>query len=1596
MAKTGSSTKGPPPPTCVLVDTLRHLKPAGPCGIEGLVRDLLEQLTGRTYRLARSGGQFGHDARSTDSAAPVIFVEAKKYEDNTGLSRRELAGELAEAVDQFKHVDLWVLAATKEVGSNEDGLVKRMGVERGVEILILDTREAGAGPLQVLCAAYADTTTAFMNAHAPAGAVDVDVLSQRLDEIRKGAGYNNRLQALEKTIGGLLLGYADACARMADWLRRHMATVADSSVAFNQDVALTAKGRYPIRREFIARDLDAWWAADAPAHFALLGAKGTGKTWAVFSWLLDLLDSDDASLVIPVTSNMAPRADVLDVVADTLERCLRDTLGKPSLWWRRRIAFWLSAPASPVRLLLVLDGLNEAPEAPWRALLASAGATDIGTHVRLLMTCREPYWNERIPVAPGSATVRRTTGYEGDDDTHKELRQALGPSLTPEKLPNELLAFVRQPLYCDLVVTHFRELVETEDITVERLLYLESRENYHRKLGQPITDQQFHEILGCLARRHLKAWREGGQKPRFSKSDLTALVPAGNNAPAILQDIIDGGLLRPSGRHSQPYEVDARRLTYGLGMLLAEHLEDCDAATVDDLAEAAQAWLEPHPDMDLKTSAVGAAVFFALDQTMPGYPAQHRQALLRLWIKARNRDEPTGHAVAAYFRKCPDDILAVADHFWRVAHDHPAAQRAYATVLLERWNNPALQDHLVAAVGRWMGYVHANGHPVQRLIAEHHPERPSPADRLAQELGISAKPGTAVPFHDWDLPITDDDGHLRLARFAVMLMSGGRRRPFLEGFVRWAVSRRLMEFPDECCDEVAWTLRLADEELWPALEPTLLAMAGSANDTVRRSADMVLKALGDCEALSLRDRALAGLHEVSDERRTHLADPCTAHYALKRDQCEPCLGRPDVALHRLLEKVGRYFVDPSLLAQEAFVERLRASARNFAGDHFWRFDGASAESLAAEQHLPALARFAPDALGNLMRQAWKSREARTSENTRGLMINLKAISPLLPPGTMMELGAFLSYVPVDDASGRSDGRTAEAYGFVALAMILPSEATALRLVYRSPAALDLTILEPWLRPLPPGTVTVFAERLLVETDPVRAARILWLMQRAKPTLTDRHRSVILAAAQGDHHRLSAAALEFIVRTRDPDLVSGILEGSCTFTSIDDRSTRNDWGIAVLCGHADRLSFADLLERLPISAIGRALIRRGTMERDANWYADIVDAAWRALGGTNQGGFDLEPPEITVDGVDGEQIPRVGEPRRKGETRFVSMASTWGGQAIDATADAIRAALAPDPNALELRQNRYFEAFYQAVKQDQNGFWRMPVNTDVLRAMYAVRPDLVRSWVDAVMCDKGVARSLLRRADAFYQSLCHALVNVDPRRAFELRDRLRRIGHMRFLVTKAGSDELTALPFSAPETPDALAARQAMLDEAMSDSALLDLATMATAFRRGDWIAEKARELASSPFLWRKAKGAMLATLSDLDEAVVDHLLSGVEEDVAGSWVERLIPAIREKHQRNGWARYWYRQFLAASSWDEAYAAFTLFLNATDRRCRLWMDVEDEEARRADGFDDRKLSYRRTNEDAVDRAIDVNEKGYHSRFLTLQFKPGQLVPFGAPL
>ncbi len=94
---------------------LQSMNASGKRSFEGLVGELLSQLTGVHFYAARSGDQGGRDGRAVTVWGGEIAYECKRYSNETTLRDRELLGELAQAQQRRPELDVWILAASREV-----------------------------------------------------------------------------------------------------------------------------------------------------------------------------------------------------------------------------------------------------------------------------------------------------------------------------------------------------------------------------------------------------------------------------------------------------------------------------------------------------------------------------------------------------------------------------------------------------------------------------------------------------------------------------------------------------------------------------------------------------------------------------------------------------------------------------------------------------------------------------------------------------------------------------------------------------------------------------------------------------------------------------------------------------------------------------------------------------------------------------------------------------------------------------------------------------------------------------------------------------------------------------------------------------------------------------------------------------------------------------------------------------------------------------------------------------------------------------------------------------------------------------------------
>src|ERR1700755_3047868 len=79
---------------------LHSIKPVGEAGFEGLMRDLMTDLTKTPFRLSKSGPQGGSDLRSQAANALQVGLESKQYASTTRLGLDELKAKLYDAAGQ--------------------------------------------------------------------------------------------------------------------------------------------------------------------------------------------------------------------------------------------------------------------------------------------------------------------------------------------------------------------------------------------------------------------------------------------------------------------------------------------------------------------------------------------------------------------------------------------------------------------------------------------------------------------------------------------------------------------------------------------------------------------------------------------------------------------------------------------------------------------------------------------------------------------------------------------------------------------------------------------------------------------------------------------------------------------------------------------------------------------------------------------------------------------------------------------------------------------------------------------------------------------------------------------------------------------------------------------------------------------------------------------------------------------------------------------------------------------------------------------------------------------------------------------------------
>jgi len=1544
---------------------LIDLRDTGASGFEGLVAALMDAATGQRFRLSGSGRQEGQDLRSEPGMGNRVKVEAKHYA-KAKLSLRELEGELAQASFAESGMDLWILAASCRVDDEHAKKLETDASRLHVEVLFFDMGNEGLPRLAVLMAAFPQALEAWSGLHCiPASRVS---LRTALEVVRSDLQFDRALEQIVGKLKSTLLGYDDARERGRRRLLSVMEDRGNSVARFNQDVALRMPGASVVERRVIHGDFQAWWNSGAPksSHAVVLGESGMGKTWAAMSWLLQIVEADSGPLFVPFNAYVAAIQEN-DSLESFLPKLLADwTQFSTSEYWKRRLRRWLALPSDRPIIVVLADGLNERPNIDWRTFFRTLEDGEWQRSVCVIATDRPGHWFPDVGLV-GFQAIR------ADQYSDSELLQALKDSgVQLARVPDSLQTLIRKPRYCQLVVEHFQEMEREGDMSVERLIFLDNKHRFEQKRGFPLNTNEFVDLIRNLAityRQHSQlTWR-----------DIEELLPQKDRGGRIYQEIIDGGLLVPHGNASATFGVEPTRLVYGLGMLLAEDIGAAAKATLQDLQERIAGWFEPNPEMNLKTNICGSAVFHTLINDH--YPALARRELLRYWLGQRNWADEWETSSLHCIVRCPQDFLDIAEDYWRSEHDHSAAQHLLGIAFTKYRDDPRIERMLIPAVERWMSMVNVAGHP---LLRHDEPRALDLRQGVASRLGGEFGPGTAVTVANHSLLVVDDDGLARLPRLGLLIISSGKRAPYATALARWAVASAVLGFPMEH-EEVAWVCRLSEDDVETPLleEASRLLALGTA--IAHDAADYLLNSLGTAAANALRrENPLPESENARWLRERHEADPCKSWKPWTEEECLRCMERTDLRLGILVNKLDLRVMDAAYPVAAVLIDRscdlLKALRPETLRSHMSR----TIEEHSLEEVWSLLSTRAPIKLADYLRRVVHTLPVRTELGQRQLAFWLGEFNFVLRKEELEVIGAMIAalHAKLNASDEKSEAQVIEEFLFLALLPHLTTEERLAALLARPANAQDLLDLQHWFEALPQRACHDALAALRSTSDPRLLFRTLWFLAASPVTLSDSDRDLLISFMLSKDPLVRGACMRFACFVRDETLGRRIVDlGRSYATAPPSWETR--WGNGVLSLFSSHLPFETVAARLHPSVAGFLLENRGNKVDEVDLYAQTLHHGWQRIVAASDPHLAGLPVVIAKKRqsrleVDLPEFPEDERPR----ITFTDWTTTWtSGRPAEQSVAEFFAALNEGPTPrLSQRARERVEALTAAWSTPALNWFGRDFSRSALRAIHERSPELVERWIEPALTETRDGRTVRSRLGSLLVDVCAVLLERDPARGLRLLQALQREESVPFRFNTAEE------AFEAPDSTDANVARDQELARCADDLQLSHVAGLAERQGRRDWLHRAVHQLSGAPELWRRAKGLMLASLSNVTVAEFEDLVRATS--VADTWVEARLKTMRDNVRANQLARGWYRTYLTEQDPDKAWGAYQVMLECGDERFYTWR----REIERQPGVDvDRKVRFVMSSWQSTQRALDRKDKRKDHLF-GLKIPRGQVFPF----
>ncbi len=909
-----------------LKEALLALDPSGPEGFEGFLGVILGEITGQSFRLAKSGTQLGRDGDSAFDGGATFF-EGKRYKD--GLSKNDISVKLFDvANDDVSLVDVWILGATCEVASQTVEAAQKFATKHGFGIAVLDWSNNDLGALLIAAVVAGSKSKAFitqgLTGGPGAGLIASAVVA--IDYFAKHTDLPSRVSSLKKALAeDVGLGHAKTLNQA--WLSRLFTNKLEARAEFGQPLSpLDPSGPMALDRPERTALTNAFSGAPESEIYAIVGEEGVGKSWlAVQSWNL----SNPKSLLVlcPADDLTGDDAENLD---DFLIRKLLSQTGAsittPAMTrWKRRFNAWrANTPVSSVRLTLIADGLNQPLKSNWGRWLDRAARHLKGLGGCLVLTTRTQHWAQLKNAL--SCNVRTINLAEWSIEDVKEILSSRGIDYSNSRI--EVLTSVRNPRLLGIAI----ELIEAktiellDELSVGRLLFEHMRRM--QQLGAvPISAASFADLLKRLAAEILA---------RANAQDTDDLRLFDVVQESQLESVASSRFFSAVKGSASQYEIKPDGLNLALSLYLVDQLER-ELRNDRDPRERLATILEPISALDETAKVVLLATQIAcLDEETS---SEIRSALIEKFVSLQNLPNSQVDAFSVLAKSAPLAFLQAAENVY-LSQEHIASKEWLLYSLLNRRDEPGVWQQILESTKRWLSfYSPAPERRMHRTLRQNSATQVDEerarvsAEIREREAGLTAVERSFVTTNLVTAPTPRFDG---ISRFAFHLLAGFPLEEVAPYIVRWRFSCALnssMSAPYAEFEQLLHYNRADWQETRSALLKELEALPRECSSSVGRWT---------------RVGILFGTGDVNDAQEgTYISDELTrdrerfAGWALREtycsvDPCDPATARPEnvVATAQNYRQIdlGKVAISLGINEQDHFFRGARAAVARFASD----------------------------------------------------------------------------------------------------------------------------------------------------------------------------------------------------------------------------------------------------------------------------------------------------------------------------------------------------------------------------------------------------------------------------------------------------------------------------------------------------------------------------------------------------------------------------------------------------------------------------------------------------------------------------------------